>query len=229
MQNPTIVVITDRNDLDNQLFATFAANRQILRQTPVQAESRGHLRELLKVAAGGVIFTTIQKFFPEKKGDTYPTLSERHNIVVIADEAHRSQYDFIDGFARHMRDALPNASFIGFTGTPIEKDDRNTRAVFGDYISIYDIQRAVEDGATVPIYYESRLAKIELDEAEKPRLDEAFEEITETEEDKVRRERLKSKWASLEAWWVRRSASGSWRKTWWSTGSAVEKPCSARA
>ncbi|WP_410333215.1 type I restriction endonuclease subunit R [Rhodothermus marinus] len=199
MQNPTIVVITDRNDLDNQLFATFAANRQILRQTPVQAESRGHLRELLKVAAGGVIFTTIQKFFPEKKGDTYPTLSERHNIVVIADEAHRSQYDFIDGFARHMRDALPNASFIGFTGTPIEKDDRNTRAVFGDYISIYDIQRAVEDGATVPIYYESRLARIELDEAEKPRLDEAFEEITETEEDEVRRERLKSKWASLEA------------------------------
>ena len=199
MQNPTIVVITDRNDLDNQLFATFAANRQILRQTPVQAESRAHLRELLQVASGGVIFTTIQKFFPENKGDTYPALSERENIVVIADEAHRSQYDFIDGFARHMRDALPNASFIGFTGTPIEKDDRNTRAVFGDYISIYDIQRAVEDGATVPIYYESRLAKIDLDEAEKPRLDEKVEEITEAEEDAVRRERLKSKWASLEA------------------------------
>ena len=199
MENPTIVVITDRNDLDNQLFATFAANRQILRQTPVQAESRTHLRELLQVASGGVIFTTIQKFFPENKGDNYPLLSERCNIVVIADEAHRSQYDFIDGFARHMRDALPNASFIGFTGTPIEKDDRNTRAVFGDYISIYDIQRAVEDGATVPIYYESRLAKIELNEAEKPSLDVEFEEITESEEDEVRRQRLRSKWASLEA------------------------------
>jgi len=199
MQNPTLVVITDRNDLDNQLFGTFAANRQLLRQTPVQAESRAHLRELLQVASGGVIFTTIQKFFPENKGDTYPLLSERTNIVVIADEAHRSQYDFIDGFARHMRDALPNASFIGFTGTPIEKEDRNTRAVFGDYISIYDIQRAVEDGATVPIYYESRLARIELDEAEKPRLDEAFEEITEAEEDVLRRERMKTKWASLEA------------------------------
>ncbi|MDK2873105.1 MAG: type restriction enzyme subunit [Desulfomicrobiaceae bacterium] len=199
MRNPTIVVITDRNDLDNQLFGTFAANRQVLRQTPVQAESRAHLRELLQVASGGVIFTTIQKFFPENKGDTYPLLSERSNIVVIADEAHRSQYDFIDGFARHMRDALPNASFIGFTGTPIEKEDRNTRAVFGDYISIYDIQRAVEDGATVPIYYESRLARIELDETEKPHLDEAFEEITEAEEDAFRRERMKSKWASLEA------------------------------
>ena len=199
MENPTIVVITDRNDLDNQLFATFAANRQILRQTPVQAESRAHLKELLQVASGGVIFTTIQKFFPENKGEGYPRLSERRNIVVIADEAHRSQYDFIDGFARHMRDALPNASFIGFTGTPIEKEDRNTRAVFGDYISIYDIQRAVEDGATVPIYYESRLAKIELEEAEKPRLDEEFEEITEAEEDEVRKQRMKSKWASLEA------------------------------
>ena len=199
MENPTIVVITDRNDLDNQLFATFAANRQILRQTPVQAESRAHLKELLQVASGGVIFTTIQKFFPENKDEGYPQLSERRNIVVIADEAHRSQYDFIDGFARHMRDALPNASFIGFTGTPIEKEDRNTRAVFGDYISIYDIQRAVEDGATVPIYYESRLAKIELEEAEKPRLDEEFEEITEAEEDEVRKQRMKSKWASLEA------------------------------
>ena len=199
MENPTIVVLTDRNDLDNQLFATFAANRQILRQTPMQAENRAHLQELLQVASGGVIFTTIQKFFPENKGEAYPTLSERRNILVIADEAHRSQYDFIDGFARHMRDALPNASFIGFTGTPIEKDDRNTRAVFGDYISIYDIQRAVEDGATVPIYYESRLAKIELEESEKPRLDEAFEEITEAEEDEARKQRLRSKWASLEA------------------------------
>ncbi len=151
------------------------------------------------MASGGIIFTIIQKFFPEKKGETYPTLSERSNIVVIAEEAHRSQYDFIDGFARHMRDALPHASFIGFTGTPIEKEDKNIRAVFADYISIYDIQRAVEDGATVPIFYESRLAKIELDEAEKPRLDEAFEEIAETEEDEARKQRLRTKWASLEA------------------------------
>lgn len=199
MQNPTIVVLTDRNDLDNQLFATFSANRQILRQTPVQAESRAHLKELLQVASGGVIFTTIQKFFPETKGERYPTLSERSNIVVIADEAHRSQYDFIDGFARHMRDALPNASFIGFTGTPIEQDDRNTPAVFGNYIHIYDIQRAVEDGTTVPIYYESRLAKIELDEAEKPHLDEELEEILEDEADEATKEGLKRKWASLEA------------------------------
>ncbi|QQS47288.1 MAG: DEAD/DEAH box helicase family protein [Acidobacteriota bacterium] len=169
MKNPTIVVLTDRNDLDDQLFGTFSRCRDLLRQPPVQAESRMHLRELLSVNAGGVVFTTIHKFFPEEKGDRHPMLSDRRNIVVIADEAHRSQYDFIDGFARHMRDALPHASFIGFTGTPIEKADANTRAVFGDYISVYDIQRAVEDGATVPIYYESRLAKLALDESEKPR------------------------------------------------------------
>jgi len=198
MDNPTIVVITDRNDLDEQLFGTFSRCRDLLRQDPVQAENRGHLRQLLKVASGGVVFTTIQKFLPEAKGDSYPLLSERRNIVVIADEAHRSQYDFVDGFARHMRDALPNASFIAFTGTPIELADRNTRAVFGDYISIYDIQRAVADGATVPIYYESRLAKLELDEREKPKLDEQFEEVTEGEEVE-RKERLKSKWAALEA------------------------------
>ena len=143
MENPTIVVLTDRNDLDDQLFGTFSRCQELLRQPPVQAESRAHLRELLAVEAGGVVFTTIQKFFPEEKGDRHPTLSERRNIVVIADEAHRSQYDFIDGFARHMRDALPHASFIGFTGTPIELTDANTRAVFGDYISVYDIQRAV--------------------------------------------------------------------------------------
>ena len=137
------------------------------------------------------MFTTIQKFFPEEKGDRYPLLSDRRNIVVIADEAHRSQYDFIDGFARHMRDALPNASFIGFTGTPIELTDKNTRAVFGDYIGIYDIQRAVEDGATVPIYYESRLAKLELDEAERPKIDAEFEEVTEGEEVE-RKEKLKT-------------------------------------
>ncbi len=198
MENPTIVVLTDRNDLDDQLFGTFARCRDLLRQEPVQAESRADLRERLRVAGGGVVFTTIQKFFPEEKGDRHPVLSDRRNIVVIADEAHRSQYDFIDGFARHMRDALPNASFIGFTGTPIEVTDKNTRAVFGDYISVYDIQRAVADGATVPIYYESRLAKLELDAAERPKIDPEFDEVTEGEEVE-RKEKLKSKWAQLES------------------------------
>ncbi len=198
MENPTLVVLTDRNDLDDQLFGTFARCRDLLRQPPVQAESRAHLRQLLSVQAGGVVFTTIHKFFPEDKGDRHPTLSERRNIVVIADEAHRSQYDFIDGFARHMRDALPNASFIGFTGTPIELADASTRAVFGDYISVYDIQRAVADGATVPIYYESRLAKLALDESERPKIDPDFEEATESEEVE-RKEKLKTKWAQLEA------------------------------
>ena len=198
MENPTIVVLTDRNDLDDQLFGTFSRCHDLLRQPPTQAESRADLRNKLSVNAGGVVFTTIQKFFPEERGDTHTALSERRNIVVIADEAHRSQYDFIDGFARHMRDALPNASFVGFTGTPIELQDANTRAVFGDYISIYDIQRSVEDGATVPIYYESRLAKLTLDEDEKPNIDPDFEEATEGEEVE-RRERLKTKWAQLEA------------------------------
>ena len=198
MQNPTIVVLTDRNDLDDQLFTTFSRCRDLLRQPPVQADSRADLREKLSVASGGVVFTTIQKFFPEDRGDTYPTLSERRNIVVIADEAHRSQYDFVDGFARHMRDALPNASFVGFTGTPIELEDANTRAVFGDYISVYDIQRSVEDGAMVPIHYESRLAKLVLDREEQPTIDPDFEEATEGEEIE-RKERLKTKWAQLEA------------------------------
>jgi type I restriction enzyme R subunit len=198
MQNPTVVVLTDRNDLDDQLFGTFSRCQDLLRQPPVQAQNRAHLRELLSVTAGGVVFTTIHKFFPEEKGDRHPTLSDRRNIVVIADEAHRSQYDFVDGFARHMRDALPHASFIGFTGTPIELSDANTRAVFGDYISVYDIQRAVQDGATVPIYYESRLAKLALDEAERPKIDPDFEEATEGEE-VDRKEKLKSKWAQLEA------------------------------
>ena len=198
MENPTIVVLTDRNDLDDQLFTTLSRCRDLLRQPPTQAETRADLREKLSVASGGVVFTTIQKFFPEERGDTYPTLSERRNIVVIADEAHRSQYDFIDGYARHMRDALPNASFVGFTGTPIELQDANTRAVFGDYISIYDIQRSVEDGATVPIHYESRLARLELDESERPAIDPDFEEATEGEEIE-RKERLKTKWAQLEA------------------------------
>ena len=198
MENPTVVVLTDRNDLDDQLFGTFSRCQDLLRQPPTQAESRADLRSKLSVNAGGIVFTTIQKFFPEEKGDTHPTLSDRRNIVVIADEAHRSQYDFIDGYARHMRDALPNASFVGFTGTPIELQDANTRAVFGDYISIYDIQRSVEDGATVPIYYESRLAKLALDESERPNIDPEFEEATEGEEVE-RRERLKTKWAQLEA------------------------------
>ena len=198
MANPTLVVLTDRNDLDDQLFGTFSRCQDLLRQPPIQAESQAHLRELLSVAAGGVVFTTIHKFFPEAKGDRHPTLSDRRNLVVIADEAHRSQYDFIDGFARHLRDALPHASFIGFTGTPIELQDANTRAVFGDYISVYDIQRAVQDGATVPIYYESRLAKLALGDAERPHIDPDFEEATEGEEIE-RKERLKAKWAQLEA------------------------------
>ena len=211
MKNPTIVVLTDRNDLDDQLFGTFSRCQDLLRQPPTQAESRADLRNKLSVESGGVVFTTIQKFMPpaavyspsgrrsgEEKGVTHPTLSKRRNIVVIADEAHRSQYDFLDGFARHMRDALPNASFVGFTGTPIELQDANTRAVFGDYISVYDIKRSVKDEATVPIYYESRLAKLSLDESERPRIDTGFEEATEGEEID-RKEKLKTKWAQLEA------------------------------
>ena len=197
LENPTIVVLTDRNDLDDQLYGTFSRCHELLRQAPVQAEDREHLRMLLSVSSGGVVFTTIQKFMPGE-GERYPALTDRRNVIVIADEAHRSQYDFIDGFARHMRDALPGASFIGFTGTPIEKADANTRAVFGDNISVYDIQRAVEDKATVPIYYESRLAKLQLDASEKPKLDENFDEVTEGEEVE-RRERLRTKWAALEA------------------------------
>ena len=208
MQNPTLVVLTDRNDLDDQLFGQFQRCSDILGQTPVQARDREHLRELLNRASGGVIFTTIHKFMPEK-GEAMPELSARQNIVVTADEAHRSQYGFGGkvnektgemsyGFASNLRDALPNASFIGFTGTPIEKTDANTRAVFGDYISIYDIQRAVADKATVPIYYESRISKLSLNAAELPKLDAEFEEITEGEE-LTKKEKLKTKWAALEA------------------------------
>jgi len=198
MENPTLVIITDRNDLDDQLYGTFARCHELLRQQPVQAQSRAHLRDLLHTGSGGVVFTTVHKFFPTEGEDQHPLLSDRRNIVVIADEAHRSQYDFIDGFARYMREALPKASFIGFTGTPIELTDKNTRAVFGDYVSIYDIERAVKDGATVLIYYESRLAKLELEEAERPHLDDEFEEATEGEE-VDHKERLKTKWAQLEA------------------------------
>lgn len=209
LNNPTLVVLTDRNDLDNQLFGIFSRCHELLRQTPKQAESREELQELLRVASGGVIFTTIQKFLPApskarqaglpQNGHTeYPMLSDRKNIVVIADEAHRSQYEFIHGFAKHMRSALPNASFIGFTGTPVELTDRNTRAVFGEYVDVYDITRAVEDHATVPIYYEARLARIELKKEEQPKIDSEFEELTEGEE-LERKEKLKSKWARLEA------------------------------
>jgi type I restriction enzyme R subunit len=198
MENPTIVVLTDRNDLDDQLFDTFSFCKELLRQTPVQAQGREHLRDLLNVASGGVVFTTIQKFFPDEKGGKHPLLSDRRNIVVIADEAHRSQYDFIDGFAKHMRDALPKASFIGFTGTPIESGDKNTQAVFGDYIDVYDILQSKEDKATVPIYYEARLAKIDLKPEERPKIDPNFEEVTEDAEESTK-ESLRRKWAQLEA------------------------------
>jgi type I restriction enzyme, R subunit len=198
MENPTLILLTDRNDLDEQLFLEFSRSHELIRQNPVQAENRDHLRELLTRASGGVIFTTIQKFLPEKKGDKYPLLSDRRNIIFIADEAHRSQYDFIDGFARNMRDALPNASFIGFTGTPIELSDRSTPAVFGNYIDVYDIQRAVEDNVTVKIFYEARLAKLELKPSEKPVIDAEFEELTEEEEQSTKR-KLRSKWSRMEA------------------------------
>lgn len=198
MNNPTILVLTDRNDLDQQLYETFVNCQQLIRQTPQQAMQRDDLKRLLAVSSGGVVFSTIQKFFPDNSGAKYPVLSERRNIVVIADEAHRSQYDFIDGFARHMRDALPNATFIGFTGTPIEKEDKNTQAVFGNYIDIYDIQQAVEDGATVKIFYESRLAKIELSGKDQKILDEQVGEYTENDE-LTERQKDFAKWASKEA------------------------------
>ena len=202
MANPTVVVLTDRNDLDDQLFTTFSRCADLLGLPPVQAESRADLRAKLASNRAAWCSRRSRSSSPRPplagQGDRHPLLSSRRNIVVIADEAHRSQYDFIDGYARHMRDALPNASFIGFTGTPIELADASTRAVFGDHISVYDIQRAVEDGATVPIYYESRLAKLALDETEKPAIDAGFEEVTEGEE-VDRREKLKTKWAQLEA------------------------------
>lgn len=252
LDNPTIVVITDRNDLDDQLFNTFSLSHELLRQHPQQAENRGHLRELLTVESGGIIFTTIQKFAPEERGDSHPVLTDRRNVIVIADEAHRSQYGFRAdvvklsdakdakagqqrqllaaesppegnystgkpgeptakdnltdyqaavvkyGYAKYLRDALPNASYIGFTGTPVEATDRNTPAVFGDYIDIYDMTRAVMDGATVRIYYESRIAKIDLPEDQRPQIDHQFEDIAENQEENTK-ERLKSKWARLEA------------------------------
>ena len=209
MENPTLIVLTDRNDLDDQLFATFAGCKDLIRQTPVQADDREHLQKLLAVPSGGVIFTTIQKFSPMQGESEYPMLTDRRNVVVIADEAHCSQYGFKAkfagdsgqvsyGFAKHLRDAIPNASFIGFTGTPIEATDVNTPAVFGDYIDIYDIQRGVEDGATVPIYYESRLARIELNQDEIYKIDEEINNFVD-DEDTTEAEQKKGKWSRVEA------------------------------
>lgn len=210
MKNPTLVVVTDRNDLDGQLYATFCAASDLLKTTPVQAGSRDELRDMLASRqAGGIIFTTVQKFALHDDEDAHPLLSDRTNIVVISDEAHRSQYGtkgrldtktgkYVFGYAKHLRDALENATFIGFTGTPIALEDKDTRAVFGDYVSIYDIQDAVDDGATVPIFYESRLAKLDVNQAEIDALNEQVDEVVEDEEDIAAREKTKSEWAALE-------------------------------
>ncbi|MGB0468195.1 MAG: type I restriction endonuclease subunit R [Pontibacterium sp.] len=215
MNNPTIVVVTDRNDLDGQLFNTFAMAAEMLKQTPVQAGDRDELRDMLAARqSGGIIFTTVQKFALRKDDNgceetSHPMLNTRHNIVVISDEAHRSQYGdkaklntttgkYTFGYSKHLRDALPNASFIGFTGTPISAEDKDTRAVFGDYVSIYDIQDAVDDGATVPIYYESRLAKLDINEAEIQTLNDDVDDVIEDEENLAIREQTKSQWAALE-------------------------------
>ncbi|MEI6429711.1 MAG: DUF559 domain-containing protein, partial [Pseudanabaena sp. ELA607] len=197
LNNPTVVMLTDRNDLDDQLFDTFAGCQQLLRQDPQQADNRDRVRQLLNTNSGGIIFTTVQKFSPADGETLYPKISDRANIIVLADEAHRSQYGFtakqVDikdengnvtgkatryGFAKYIRDALPNACFVGFTGTPIEQSDKNTPAIFGDYIDIYDISQAVADGATVPIYYESRLVKVDLDETGRQLLDELDEDLS---------------------------------------------------
>jgi type I restriction enzyme, R subunit len=209
LANPTLVVLTDRNDLDDQLFGQFMRCTAFLRQTPEQAESRDELRDALAVASGHIVFTTIQKFLPQAKAGRYPAVTDRRNVIVIADEAHRSQYglagkmdettgETVYGFARHLRDALPNASFIGFTGTPVETADHNTRAVFGNYIDVYDVRRAVEDGATVPIYYEARVVKVNLEPAKVSYLDEEFEEITEGQEEEEKH-RSASRWSQIEA------------------------------
>lgn len=209
MKNPTLVVVTDRNDLDGQLFATFSAAEELLKQTPVQANSREELRDMLASrTAGGIVFTTVQKFGLREREEAHPALSARENVVVISDEAHRSQYGltarfdektgrFVSGYAKHLRDALPHATFIGFTGTPVALEDKDTRAVFGDYVSIYDIQDAVDDGATVPIYFESRLAKLDINRAEIERLSREVDEVVEDEEDLAAREQTKSDWAAL--------------------------------
>lgn len=215
MDNPTVVVITDRNDLDDQLFDTFASSRQLLRQDPVQADSQKHLKELLAVSSGGIVFTTIQKFQPDE-GNVYETLSERENIIVLADEAHRTQYGFrartvdakdeagnvigkktVYGFAKYMRDALPHATYLGFTGTPVSSTDANTAQVFGDYVDVYDIAQAVEDGATVPIYYESRLAKIRLSDEGQELVKALDDELA--QEDLSENQKSLAKWTQLEA------------------------------
>jgi len=209
LANPTLVILTDRNDLDDQLFGQFMRCKKFLRQTPSQVESRDELRDALAVASGHIVFTTIQKFLPESNGTKYPAITDRRNVIVVADEAHRSQYGFaakLDeksgitsyGFARHLHDAVPNASFIGFTGTPVETTDHNTRAVFGEYIDVYDVRRAVEDGATVPIFYEARIVKVNLDATKISYLDEEFEDITEGQEDDEKR-RSASRWSQIEA------------------------------
>lgn len=208
LKNPTLVIVTDRNDLDGQLFATFLLNEELIRERPIQADSREDLRKVLDSRpSGGIIFTTIQKFALEQGEKTFPALTKRSNVIVICDEAHRSQYgfsaslkadgEFKYGYAKHMRDALPEATFLAFTGTPVSSTDRDTRAVFGDYISIYDIEQAVSDGATVPVYYESRLVKLELKEAETPKIDEKVEELSEDEEETATSDR-KKQWAALE-------------------------------
>jgi type I restriction enzyme, R subunit len=206
MENPTVVVLTDRNDLDDQLFDEVFAQAKVgapLPESPVQAESRDHLKQLLQAReGGGIVFSTIQKFglsqVDKHAGRPFPLLSERQNVVVMVDEAHRSNYDFVDGFARHLRDGLPNATYIGFTGTPIESADRSTRQVFGDYIDIYDLTQAVTDGATVKVFYEPRLAKVELPAEAHETLDYAFAEATSGTEEEAR-ERLKTRWARVEA------------------------------
>jgi type I restriction enzyme, R subunit len=208
LSNPTILMLTDRTDLDDQLFGTFTRGKELLRQTPAQAESRAHLRELLSVNAGGVVFATIQKFFPNPGEEDHPLLTERRNVIVMADEAHRSQYNFgmkvgesgqfVRGFAQHLRDGLPNATFVAFTGTPLELADKDTRIVFGDYIDIYDVGRAIADKATVPIYFESRLNKLSISVDETAHLDEGFEELTEDAEE-AERQKMGSRWSQIEA------------------------------
>jgi type I restriction enzyme R subunit len=200
MDNPTLVLITDRNDLDDQLFGEVFAPARILPEQPKQATSRAEMRQLLNRVSGGIIFTTIQKFAPDDRGDNHPMLTDRRNVIVIADEAHRSQYDFVDGFARRLRDALPKATYLGFTGTPIESTDRSTRQVFGDYIDIYDLTRAVDDGATVRIYYESRLARVSLPEEARAEVDAGLAALTETQElSEAEATRARSRWGRLEA------------------------------
>lgn len=198
MGNPTLVFITDRNDLDDQLFGEVFSPARVLPETPRRADVRADVRQLLNRASGGIIFTTIQKFAPEAKGDTHPVLTDRRNVIVVADEAHRSQYGFREGYAKHLRDALPNATYLGFTGTPIESGDRSTRSVFGDYIDVYDLTRAVDDGATVRIFYESRLARVSIPEDALEALDDLAEEITETAEDDEAAKAI-TRWSRLEA------------------------------